>query len=161
MSKFLKANYRKWPEISPKPCESYLRGPMSNDFSYDGGNCRIGYDFNASGYEREYAFTIVRWIALKAGKLRAFQDPTGEFPFYAYDGNDAPGDEEGPTPIILDVGQPASENDWKFVDHLGIPSRWSEFRKDEQEFHLKIYGYDGLPIIRKEMERLNSLFQKS
>lgn len=73
--------------------DCYSSEPQA-DLDYFQGKCIIGMDFNASGFERGYAFTLCRWMALKVGKTRkVFKDPKITFeeavPYMVYDGCDS------------------------------------------------------------------------
>lgn len=164
MMAFLKKNFRHFPELEgrKKTAAVYYYGPIPNGkkcgLSYDSGKCRIGFDYNASGYERDYIFTICRWIALKVGRLYTFPtknraDLQGDFPVIVYDGDEATDPEKGagPWPILLD-----NLSDEQGVDQTGCKLI---INPKEDRFYQDLYGYDGWELIRKEMKRLNSLWE--
>lgn len=75
MLKFLEEHYRPWSEISKgtehetpytHDCTYHIR--TDEEISYAGGRCRIGFDYGPSFVDREYAFYILYWIALRAGR---------------------------------------------------------------------------------------------
>lgn len=165
MSAFLKVHYRKWPAVCGKKCGSYLRGPISRDFSYDRGKCRIGFDYNASGFERQYAYAVCRWIALKVGKVGTYPDKffpglNGRFPIIAIDGSDDLDDEQGPWPVVLD-GTPGipSRLNWLKTSNLGMPTWRSKFRILEERLYNSLLGCGGRKLIKSEMERLDALWR--
>lgn len=166
MLAFLRSEFRHWPKlIASKSNDKYYRGPIGRDLSYDHGPCRIGFDHNSSGGERDYVFTICRWMALKVGRIDEFPtqvrpELTGKFPVIVYDGDEAtsPEDGEGAWPVILDsVKGIPEEYMWAVVDKFGIKQKINE---EEAKFYAKIDGYDGWEIIRKEMKRLNEAWEK-
>jgi hypothetical protein len=70
--------------------DCYSSAPRA-DLDYFQGKRVIGIDYNAGGFERGYAFTLTRWMALRVGTLRrSFKDPKVSFPepvpFMVYDG---------------------------------------------------------------------------
>jgi len=177
MLAFLEKNLRKFPELLGKPADQpvYYRGPLEDglptneSLSYDDGPCRIGFDYNCSSLEREYIWTICRWMALQCGRIDIFQysphfpNLQGAFPVVVYDGQEYgdPKDGEGPQPVILDTSpgnRIPKELHWLMVNPLGLPSRPSEHRKKIIEFDNQIYGLDGQALLQKEMERLQKLW---
>lgn len=87
------------------------------DFSYDSGRCCIGFDYSAIfGFEREYIYTICRWLALKQGrKQKKFDGFTSniDLPYIIYDGIDK-------FPVILrGTIEVTEEMEWAVVDQYG------------------------------------------
>jgi hypothetical protein len=89
---FMDANYRSWPALRGDQDGPCFAGAPTTDLDYDSGTKRpLGINYGpCSGWEREYAFLIVRWMALRVGTNRTtFSDgirtktPT---PFMVYDG---------------------------------------------------------------------------
>ena len=89
---FMNANYLGWPALRGDPDGPCFAGAPTDDLSYDSGTkLPLGINYGScGGWEREYAFTIVRWMALRVGTNRTtFSDgirtkkPT---PFMVYDG---------------------------------------------------------------------------
>ncbi len=102
MLEFMKAYYRNWPTVEGRPDGAAYAGEPTNDMSYDHAKRAIGVDYGAvGGWERVYAYTIVRWMALKVGGTRAtFPDLEPKVskmakpvPYMTYDGSE-------PWPVI-------------------------------------------------------------
>lgn len=96
MLDFMEKEYRPhWQVRGLKDEKDCFTGPPSDNLDYFDGKCIIGIDFNAAGWERGYAFTLVRWLALKVGKTRkTFKYPTKAtfdepVPYMVYDGVEA------------------------------------------------------------------------
>jgi len=120
MLAFMEKEYR--PHWKIRDLRNYTdcySSPPQADLDYFQGKCIIGMDFNASGFERGYVFTLVRWMALKVAKTRrVFKEPEVTFaepvPFMIYDGCDS-------WPVLL---KPLSEVPqkvrWCCVDRYGM-----------------------------------------
>jgi hypothetical protein len=70
---FMRKHYRPWPEVAGDGSGSgqYASGPRES-LAYDKRKGVIGVDYGpVSGWEREYAFAIVRWMAIRAGRRRS------------------------------------------------------------------------------------------
>jgi len=119
---FMRAHYRSWPVLSTGKEGDCYAGAPTDDPSYDHGKFILGLDYGVcSGWEREYAFTLVRWMALRIGtNRRAFSNgihlevPT---PFMVYDGYET-------WPILVGTKtenrrRPAKLH-WCCTDDLGI-----------------------------------------
>ena len=131
----------------------YFRGPLwarkeDNDgvgegcdgLSYCHRKLHIGFDYNCGLGEREYLFTIIRWLAVRFGDKAKNNNLR-----YLYDGNEW-------TEIIL--GQ---------HDYLGLPtekllaeSRWLIH---EQNYIKELFKVDFMQIVRAEMLRLDGLWK--
>lgn len=163
MMAVLNAHYRKWPLVQGRPIEnSFARGPLDNDLSYDYKPCRIGFDFNCFEGERNYIFTLLKWVALKVGKpfqypLGKFTDVVGIYPAIVYDGDDGEnpedGEGEGPWPVILDEGQSFERSDWCLVDRWGCRTRRSKKATYVEEQYM-----ENLKLIRPEIIRLDKIW---
>lgn len=97
MLKFMEQHYRTWPAVAGNPKgPAYVRKP-SDDLSYDHAKSAIGIDYGpVSGWERVYAFAIVRWMALKVGRTRSTftegvtpRKTKKPVPYMVYDGYEA------------------------------------------------------------------------
>ena len=72
MWKFLKKNYREWPDVvdanflTQKKRASYISHPTKSP-AYGRKRLVIAFDYNAGDLEREYAWHICRWMAEKIG----------------------------------------------------------------------------------------------
>jgi hypothetical protein len=101
MWNFLQKNYTEPKKLFDKEHSrsrlAYNLDDESNHLSYDHSEFAIGFDYNACDPEREYIFSVVRWIALKIGEKRLIEEckDLGEVYFYVYDGGDK-------CPIITD-----------------------------------------------------------
>ena len=123
MYEMLVENFTQWPKLNGKDYEGGLYGPRIDDLSYHHGRCFIGFDYNCGDAERTYAFSIVRWIALKIGRRTI-----NGTPFYIYDGHEA-------TPICHE-GKRA-------VDQWGVPQETPEALKIRGIWHVQ-YALDAL-----------------
>jgi len=93
MQAFMDANYRDVSQLLEKWKHSFASEP-TGDLAYDDGKCRIGFNFNASGPERQYIFAAARWMAIQVGRKRTLELFYGtgvraSVPYYVYDGHDA------------------------------------------------------------------------
>lgn len=104
--------------VAERPCYS---SPPGENPSYCHGPHLVGLDFNASGFERGYAFALIRWMALRVGrKTRKF---TGEgevghtfespVPYMLYD------TEKWPL-LQMALGDTPEKLRWCCVDSLGL-----------------------------------------
>lgn len=123
-------------------------GTKSDNLSYCHRRGHIGWDFNCGGEEREYMFTVIRWMSQRVGdKSKA------GFPRYLYDGHE-----------WIDC------EDWR-IDPLGIP--WLDDRSENSKEHARHFGFMTnyakcyLPkgetfesVLRKEMKRLDDLWNE-
>jgi len=63
---------------------NYYRGPLpSKELSYCNRRGHIGFDYNSSDEEREWVYTLIRWMAVKVGRRTR-----AGFPRYLYDGHE-------------------------------------------------------------------------
>ena len=153
MMALLDREYRKWPVVAGRPDgNSYLRGPRADDLSYHEGRCYIGYDYNANGAEREYAFCVVRWIAITIGRKMP-----GGLPYYVYDGDEV---------IPLLVNGDKQRLNCETVDRFGVLLETPDCRKYEGALgrlkEIGIFDEDaqGFDLIRAEIQRLDALWAK-
>lgn len=90
MMAFWAENYRSWPALWGQPNgPCYVSSPRDKDLSYDSGSCRIGFDYNASGGEWEYAYGLCRFMALRVGRLKRFEGFEDPAPYMVYDGHES------------------------------------------------------------------------
>lgn len=66
---------------------NFGKGAQTEGLSYDRSRSAIGFDYNAVGLERDYIFSVVKWMALKIGKTKLIRN-VGEVPYYVYDGHE-------------------------------------------------------------------------
>lgn len=99
---FLDEEFRTWPQLHGKNRDApmYISLPhpdgkgryepkSARNLDYDSGKCRIGFNFNACEYERDYAFTVCKWMALRWGRHRKFAGFPMSCPHIVYDGYEA------------------------------------------------------------------------
>lgn len=134
-----------WKVLEEKEHAEFISVPM-DDLSYAHHKNQIGFDFNASGFEREYMFTVTRWMALKVGRLTKaakLDDKVVKFgvppaPYILYDGGDH-------WPVLdRPLSQIPKRLKWCGSDHLGM-------RRDKK--------YDNLVdlIVSKDWELFGEL----
>lgn len=126
MLSFMSANYRSWPTVEGGGGGQYVSDP-TDDLDYDRAKGAIGLNYGSvSGWEREYAYVLTRWMAIRIGKRRSlfrkgsvtpnrFKKPV---PFMVYDGYDC-------WPILVVSGddqlaQIPSSARWCATDGLGM-----------------------------------------
>ncbi len=123
---FMKRNYRSWPDVAKLKGGPYAGAP-TGDMSYDRRKSTVGLDYGpVSGWEREYAYTVVRWMAVRAGRRRSsfpkdavvpnrFPKPV---PYMTYDGH-----QNWPVLVVSSARELTSVPKgarWCACDHLGI-----------------------------------------
>jgi hypothetical protein len=74
--------------------DSRLRGPLTDDLSYDHSKFKIGFDYGAgfSDGERYWMYNFCYWIAQRVGRRRTFKKQApdcGAVPYVLYDGHEA------------------------------------------------------------------------
>lgn len=130
---FMKQNFRPWNvlrRVDPSEWQGSAGDP-TDALSYGGAKRLIGFDYQSGmyGFERDYIYSMIRWMALKVGDrkkqmvvdktdkgsiIHSFSNPT---PYYIYDG------EETLNPIIVVEGQELTLSEgqqfWA-VDEWGI-----------------------------------------
>ena len=121
---FMKAHYRSWPLLLTGQDGPCYAGPPTDDLDYDSrSKTAIGVNYGVCGdWEREWAFTIVRWMALRAGtNRRMFSDGVrleAPVPFMVYDGYES-------WPLIVVTKAQAKK----------LPKRLQGFAVDQQGIH--------------------------
>ena len=150
MLDFLNANWRSWKEIGGTGQGGTTR-PLGCGLSYDRSHHRIGFNYNAFGGEREYAFATVRWIALRVGKKAT----KNKLPYYVNDGCENISIlTEGPTP----------ENESNQVDEFGVPVYDANHLNKQGVWTLQhlLEAFDepdALDRMRAELKRLDVLWK--
>jgi hypothetical protein len=97
MHGFLLTHYKPWSEIVEKEdLQDHFEGPYLDDELDTPGRCTLGFDYDpaVNGAEREYQFTLIRWIAIQVGKRRSTFRGEGltlpnPVPYVLYDGIEA------------------------------------------------------------------------
>jgi hypothetical protein len=122
MLAFMTTNYQSWPALMGHPDGPCYASSPTGDLSYDRSKLALGLDYGVcSGWEREWAFTIIRWMALKVGSNRktfsnGIKVPTPT-PFMVYDGYET-------WPLIVGTKATAKklskDFQWCAVDAQGI-----------------------------------------
>jgi len=105
MIAFLEEHYRPWLDVQPTGIEdgmlnSYMTSEdydwsthicTGEELAYNPGKLKVGFNFSHSGgILGHYGFSILRWMALRAGKTRKvsqkeFPGLKGSFPVFQYD----------------------------------------------------------------------------
>lgn len=104
---FLRANYRPWTSIKPVVPDDVMQLVFDADpdldwtrhlctdgeFGYDHGKNRVGFNCSMSGgFVGEYASALLRFCALRWGRVRKLKKYTGSdesVPYTVYDGHEA------------------------------------------------------------------------
>lgn len=132
--RFMQENFRRWSVVCGKePSEWHgSASDPTDDLSYGGTKTSIGFNYQSGmyGFERDYIYNVIRWMAIKVGDredqmliegtgsdivVHQFTDPT---PYYIYDG------EEYLNPVlVVTEGQaatlPKDQSKWS-VDEWGV-----------------------------------------
>jgi len=116
MEEFMRVNYTSPDKLFEfKNCYSCPSWDRKNgELSYDHGKISLGFDYGSCcDPERHYVHAILRWMALKVGKLRMFKG-IGSIPYTVYDGYEA-------TPIITGVSRKEipEKYRWALYDRYG------------------------------------------
>jgi hypothetical protein len=132
MYEFMEKNYRKSPLVFYGKDElCYSRLACGKDLSYDHNKLAIGFDYNACEPERDYIFAVVRWMALKIGKLVMVKN-LGETPMSYYDGGST-SDDRWP---VLD------KTLWKSK----VPIKWDRCLTNSVGHRSQLNQYEGVPL---------------
>jgi hypothetical protein len=129
---FMKAKYRRWSVVCGITHNEWngSAGDPTDDYSYGKTENSIGFDYQSGmhGFERDYIYSVLRWMAIKVGdrqltlktdedepELTTFQEPV---PYYKYDCD------EQFTPILVvtedqEAELPEDHRYWA-VDSLGV-----------------------------------------
>lgn len=82
MYEFLQRNYKPWFEVlcEDEDLDSFI-GPFIDGDLGGEGSCRIGFEYEPGDLaEREYHFTLMRWVARHVGKRRSRFRSEGPLP---------------------------------------------------------------------------------
>ena len=101
MLDFMGANYRRWSVVCGLESSEWhgSAGDPTDDYSYGKDENSIGIDYQSGlyGFERDYIYSVLRWMAIKVGdrksefetdegdvgpEISAFPEPV---PYYKYD----------------------------------------------------------------------------
>jgi hypothetical protein len=176
MYKFIEKNYVGASTLfgKDKVDEEAVQFMPDGSMSYDRAKGSLGFDYSSwmNKFERDYVFSVLRWMAIQVGKKKILFDPDhklipglkGKQFFTVYDG-----DEDCPVVIkskkssfsILKCG-------WCPVDELGYhpinyrnvsdEARWGSYLKALQaSLGMSFEQYNK--IVRDELKRLNDLWK--
>lgn len=123
MLRFMGRNFRGWPSVATLKDSFRSAGDPTDDLDYDRSKIAIGFNYasHLCGWEREYTFAVLRWMALTVGNRKYFPtwSRTKKFPFLVPDG-------EEPWPLIVATEAQAlklrEDRQWAAVDELGMRS---------------------------------------
>lgn len=120
MLSFMEKEYRPHWKIRGHKDTGCYTGEPTDDPAYCHGKTIIGIDYGpVGGFERGYAYTLVRWMALQVGTRRTvFKEPKARFrkpvPCMTYDG-------DSPWPILVKDPEKVPESlRWCCVDQWGM-----------------------------------------
>jgi hypothetical protein len=102
--------------------------------SYDHSKLAIGFDYNAVGPERDYIFSIIRWMTIKIGKTKRLK-AIGDVPYYVYDGYDK---------CLVIVGDFYNEN---------IPEEYKHCVVDSYGYQTFASQYFGVPAYEEAPDK--------
>lgn len=123
MLRFMERSFRGWPSVARLKDSFRSAGDPTDDLDYDKSKIAIGFNYasHLCGWEREYTFAVLRWMALTVGNRKYFPtwSRTKKFPFLVPDG-------EEPWPLIVATEAQAlklrEDRQWAAVDKLGVRS---------------------------------------
>ena len=160
MSAFLEKNYRTYLEVLGKDKgNGAVAAQMLDDLSYDHAK-KTGMGFDYSSWmceeERYYLYTIIRWMAIKAGHKQKFisentKKDIGSHPFYVYDGCEK-------CPIIITPTTETKGNEWAYTDQLGWKLPWGNRKPRSMKYLKELLGKDYCKTVVAELKRLNDLW---
>ena len=152
MRDFMESNYKephdlfhfKW-KYSQSRLATNL-GDEAHGLSYDHRRSAIGFDYNASDPERDYIFSITRWMTLKIGRRKFFKG-IGTVPYLVYDGVES-------MPVLIATeweGRVPKDYRGGFVDAKGyrpqeqryryLPRYKSANKKEKKALLYQLLGY--------------------
>ena len=97
MVSFMRQNFRPYSSVFSEsgfnPEQDWTKY-LIPDSAYGRGKCRLGFNFRASGgiIVRDYAYSVLRWMALQEGRVRPLPKYTGSHApvaYIVYDGKEA------------------------------------------------------------------------
>jgi hypothetical protein len=166
--RFLIDNLLSWPEVTQNPeSSSSISKPLLDEEHYvyvkqkpeclndGGGVCRIGFRYSASCLEdRDYIWTVCRWIAIRFGRLVVYPDYPVVLPQLVYSGCDRIA--VLPTSALRrSVPVPP---DWTIVDAWGRP----QFTQEDARFgQLAPEETYTRVLLLKEMKRLDEVWDRA
>ena len=72
MLTFMARDFKSWSALTGE-AHDYVSPLLTDDeLEYCPKKGHTGFNYNASGLEREYAFSVIRWMALKAGENKRY-----------------------------------------------------------------------------------------
>lgn len=149
MQAFMDEHYRDTVELFPKVYKYSDASKPTANLAYDDGKCRIGFNYNTSGSERQYIFALTRWMCLQVGRTKRLEIFHGsgiveKVPYYVYEGNQA-------CPIVL-------ANEWKdkAPPRVGYPNEWEM----HDEFGWLISNNREVSLIKRMYSAVTQRFLK-
>lgn len=180
---FLREHFKSWTQVKPDltgaisvtvfdedPDMDWTRGLCSDgELSYDHGKHRIGFNCTLSGgFIGEYAWAVLRFIALRWGRVRKLKKFTGTddcVPYVVYDGCEA-------WPVLQRdawAEKISEEGRWCLVDAVGYKPLRRPWKKDcagMEEWQATFAAKDG-PVfllvetaIKTELDKLEQLYAR-
>ncbi len=132
---FLQENLRPWHKLMPddlgcRTPEADWTARLTDTFAYDKGSCRLGFNFSvSSGLMGEYGFSILRWMAVVAGRKRNLEGFEEAVPYYVYDGRTC-------TPVLVRStweGKVQGDDARELVDEDGWMPVYRFWRPDPED----------------------------
>jgi len=159
---FMDANFRPYSALrrehngeAPRDPETDLR---SQPYLYsDGKSITVGY--SGCDPEREYAWTLMRWMTLKIGKRAAYWKSYGHpsMLWFSYDHQEAV--PVNPGALLEGFIEGSDAGSWMgYYDDLGCQTRPLEPESLHPDNIFSQWAAEGRPIIRAEIVRLNDLW---
>lgn len=147
MRAFLREEYRPWPTVvEDEELAAGFAGPLMDDeLSHTAGRCIVGFDYGqVAGPEREYHYSLMRWVALKIGKHRSrFRSPhvvlsTG-VPYVMFDASET-------WPVLLEGLWPAPPDNVRghLCDSLGMRMDLDSIAQELAWYHIPDGTYERI-----------------
>lgn len=173
MLSFMAEHFRPAHEVFGDLDPDYDRtasGVLSEDgLDYDRGTSKMGFNYPSWGeIPRYYAFSVCRWMALKAGRIRRFKKfdlPKTSVPYIVYDGHEA-------IPVVPESKWTDNEEPERFslCDDFGVKATF-QYRSYQRMSKEGYFGdQESLDqalaaeveienTVRQELQRLDSLWE--
>lgn len=155
MLDFMDAEYRSAGVLAGDPDALAHSSPPRVDMDYLRGKRVIGVDYSGlAGFERAWAYSLVRWMSLKIGTRRSQygclkKNLDGPVPAMLTD--------EEPWPVIVADSLEGIDSalHWCCTDSLGVPL------EVPLDLGPKYMDQEGWVVIRTELKRLDDLWSLS
>jgi len=149
MCRFLHAEYRSWPAVlEDEELTAGFAGPLIDaDLAHAAGKCAVGFDYGqVAGPEREYHYSIMRWVALKIGKHRSkFRSPNvtleRSVPYLMFDASET-------WPILLEPDWPTAPTILRLhvCDSLGMRMDLDMIARELAWYHIPDDTYERVTV---------------